>query len=210
MCKANDTHYLLFILDSSGSIGSDDFSRVTEAIGNITAFFCDKVQVALMTFDNLFYLEFCFNCYDNDARGRSSLSQAIKNTPYRDGYTWSASAVKCACIDLLQESCGLPQDAECLDVVFITDGRSNDMYLDVCEEVQCLHSRSINTYAVGVGDINPDEIQCIHNSTEPGILTLDDVDDLVDTFEQAQYILSNPTNEQSYSCLSNVGRPVKT
>ena len=143
-------------------------------MGNIAVLFCNQVHVAVMTFNHAFHLEFCFNCYENDLAGRKNLSQAIKNITYREGHTYTAGAARCACMDLLQESCGLPQETECLGVVFITDGQSNDPFLQICEEVRCLHNRSLNTYAIGVGNFNYDEIQCIQNSTEISIFQAKD------------------------------------
>ncbi len=59
-----DTHYILFVLDTSGSIGSTNFGRMTSAISKLMALFCKPVQAVVMTFSHDFHLEFCFNCFD--------------------------------------------------------------------------------------------------------------------------------------------------
>lgn len=203
LCRHNDIQYILFLLDTSGSIGSYNFSRITETIGNISAHFCSQVQVAVMTFNHHFHLEFCFNCYDNDPIGRRSLSQAIKNIQYREGLSYAAGAARCACVDLLHESCGLPQDAECLDIVLITDGYPNDPFLNICKEIQCLHNRSLNTYALGIGSFNEEKIQCIQNSNEFSIFQFGDLDELERVFEDIIAILR--LSSGVYTCIDHSG-----
>ena len=51
------------------------------------------------------------------------------------------------CEEILQPACGIDVYPDCLDVVFITDGKSNDPNLEICTEVKCLHSLlGIDTY----------------------------------------------------------------
>ena len=158
-----------------------------------------------MTFNHLFHLEFCFNCYENDPAGRSSLSQAIKNIVYRDGQTYTAGAARCACRDLLNETCGLKQDEECIDIVFITDGHSNDPFLRICEEVKCLHDRGSNTYAITTGNYNIDEIQCIEEKNVEVNILLNgtDIDEIIQTFEDAVELLQK--SDGMYSCYNRCG-----
>ena len=61
-----------------------------------------------------------------------------------------------------------------MDVVFITDGKSNDPSLDVCEEVRCLHNRlGVNVYAIGINSgsgfqptYNVRELECIDHFSD--------------------------------------------
>lgn len=78
--------------------------------------------------------------------------------------THTGGVARCACRDLLDESCGLPEDAECLDVVVITDRQFNDPYPQICDQIQCLYDRSLNTYVICIGSVSNDELQCIQKS----------------------------------------------
>ena len=52
-------------------------------------------------------------------------------------------------------------------MIFITDGRSNDRSLEVCNEVACLHNRyGINTYAVGISNYDQSELKCISDQSD--------------------------------------------
>ena len=166
-CMTDDTQYILFVLDISGSIGKTAFDSVTEALSRLVPFFCRQIKVAVMTFNHNYYVEFCFNCFDNTCDGRNTTREAIKNIRYHGGRTHTAGAVKCVCDFMLSDSCGFDQDAKCIDVVFITDGKSNDPSSEICAEVQCLHDHSkfdINTYAIGITDkVDEAELECITN-----------------------------------------------
>jgi uncharacterized protein with von Willebrand factor type A (vWA) domain len=154
-CQAqcdNRVQNVLFVLDTSGSIGSDQFDKVKIAVANLTTLFCKQVQFALITFGSTVNLEFCFNCFQNTYSGRRKAKSAIESAPYRGGWTRTGGTARCICEDLIHSSCGIDPTLSpaCLDVVFITDGKSNDPNLDVCQEVRCLHNRyGVNTYAIG-------------------------------------------------------------
>ena len=183
-CKdSNVKRSVLFVLDTSGSIGPQSFKRMTTALSTLTHFFCAPVQFALMTFNQKRWLEFCFNCFENTLDGRIAAGQAIANTVYRNegsGATHSGKAVRCACNELINiQKCGLFQSS-CIDVVFVTDGQSNGP-LNVCEEVKCLHDnqfRTINTYAIGIKNFRESEIQCISKySNSETVFSFDSFDE---------------------------------
>ena len=134
-CGATDKQHVLFMLDTSGSIGSAEFERVKEAVSNLTLLFCREIEVAVLTFNHEFHLEFCFNCYhEQDTLGPYT---AIRNIQYRGGLTYTAGATKCACESLLGPSCGIEYASDtCVDIIYITDGKSNDRNLNVCKESQ--------------------------------------------------------------------------
>ena len=162
-CSRDDVQHVLFLLDTSGSISDDSFKRMKEAVGNLTFHFCRQVQIAVMTFNHEFNIEFCFNCYDNTCRERIEARAAIHRIAQRNGWTHTGGATACACNVLLRQECGLPPTASCISVVYITDGRSNDPTRKVCEEVKCLHNRAgVETFAIGIDDdIDQDELNCI-------------------------------------------------
>ena len=168
-CTSND-RYLLFMLDTSGSIGSAAFTRMTTSLSELVFYFCGNTKIAAMTFGSHIYHEFCFNC--EDINREDKIEEAIKNIQYYGGLTRTGEALKCACDNILTIPCGLPnrkQYRTCpapIDVVMITDGRSNGN-MDTCEEAKCLHDHpfyDISTFAIGIGDnINEDELDCIED-----------------------------------------------
>ena len=199
------TRSVLFVLDTSGSIGRQSFQRMTAAISNLTTSFCDPVQFALMTFNDRRWLEFCFNCFNNSYIGRNNAKQAISNVVYRSGLTYTGSAARCACEELLSyQKCGLSR-VSCIDVVFITDGLSNGP-LDVCEEVKCLHNndhRIINTYAMGINNYVEAEIRCIAKySNIETVFRFESFDEFHEYMNNVTTRMFNLATKNIYSCLN--------
>ena len=176
-CHPDGIQHILFVLDRSGSIGEAEFNRVTATLGNLVPLFCKPIKIAMMTFDHEYFEEFCFDRFDNTCAGRANAADAISCINYNlnDGtrYTHTAGAIDCVCDYMLSfDNCGLPLDATCIDVIFITDGQSNDPNRDVCveshsDDMLCLHNifqGVVNTFAIGIANANEDELQCINNN----------------------------------------------
>jgi hypothetical protein len=169
--KHNSTRHVLFLLDASGSVLRENFNKVVTSLSKLVLYFCRPVKVAVMTFSHNHYLEFCFDCFGNTCDERKEASRAMGNIEYHTGLTHSGSATKCACRNLLNRACGFDiRNKTCLDVIYITDGHSNDPdpnnngSQNVCNEVKCLYDAkniSTNVYAFGIADINYDELKCI-------------------------------------------------
>ena len=167
-CQPNGEQYVLFLLDTSGSIGRGNFENMKTAVGKLTLLFCNRIRVAVMTYSDRFHLEFCFNCFGSDHHGLLAAKEAIAAIPYRGGSTYTGGAARCACDELLTSGCGMHDLANCIDVVVITDGYSNDPNLEICEEVKCLHRQhasGVHTHSIGIGSVNPDELECIEHAT---------------------------------------------
>ena len=80
--------------------------------------------------------------------------------------TYTGEAARCICDELLDTSCGISEDPSCLDVVFITDGRSNGRR-QICDEVKCLHRKEgINTFAIGINGFVQAELDCIADGSD--------------------------------------------
>lgn len=160
-CNAAATRYVLFILDTSGSIGSVDFVAVKQVIATVSSKLCDHLKVALMTYSHDINLEFCFKCYGK----RQDIYNAVMNTQYRGGLTHTHDAVKCACQTMLTTACGLPRgiNQENIDVVILTDGKHNGPCRNQLKNVlRCLHGRSnINTFGIGIGTVDADAVNAL-------------------------------------------------
>ena len=207
-CYPGGTQHILFLLDTSGSIGSSDFTKVKDSISKFVKLVCRPVKIAVMTFNHDYKLEFCFDCYGNTCQERLNTATKIQNIPYRGGWTHTAGAARCACNVLLSRSCGLDPYANCIDVVFITDGRSNDPTREICSEVSCLHKRpGVNTYAIGIGNsVLQSELNCItESSNNQGIFNFQSVDEFNNAIIEVVRRLLTSSGD-NYLCL-NPGAP---
>ena len=52
-----------------------------------------------------------------------------------------------------------------LILFIVTGAHSNDPKHRICNEVKCLHEKSRNTFAIGIGNINQTELNCMANTT---------------------------------------------
>ena len=97
------------------------------------------------------------------------MRDAIRNTTYRGGHTYTAGAAQCACNFMLSADCGFVEQDACIDVVIVTDGQSNDPCLkDVCKEITCLQNKTlfpdaqVNVFVFGISDyVNRKELECL-------------------------------------------------
>lgn len=174
MSPCCDDRYVLFVLDTSGSIGRTTFTKMVNSLSQLVTLFCKNTRIAAITFGRDIYHEFCFNCFENDNPLRTNLISAISSIPYHGGSTHTGRALKCTCDEILTTECGLPSAEkykECpapIDVVVLTDGRSNGP-LDVCETAKCLHDHplyDVNTFAIGVDNFDQAEMDCIVNQND--------------------------------------------
>ena len=186
---------------------------MTEAISRINLYYCKPIQVAVMTFSHTFHVEFCFDCHDNTCEGRKAASRAMASIQYRGGNTATGGATKCACNFFLSDKCGLPTNAKCISVVYITDGHSNGRY-NVCNEVMCLHSRSeVETFAIGIGNYDSTELNCITHAPELGDTSIFsnqfkylDFDAFVNDLNAVELRLKDsaglPPDQNNYKCIN--------
>ena len=182
------------------------------SISKFVKLVCKPVKIAVMTFNHNYQLEFCFDCYGNTCQDRNNTATKIQNIPYRGGLTHTAGAARCACNFLLSQRCGLDPSANCIDVVFITDGYSNDPTRRICSEVSCLHNRAgVNTYAIGIGNgVRQSELNCITGSSNTnGIFNFQSVDEfnnaISEIVQRLLYSLINSSltgSENKYQCLN--------
>ena len=204
----NSVQHVLFVFDSSGSIGQSQYDRMKEAVALLAPQFCREVHFALLTFSSNLNLEFCFNCFSSNYDGKTQAAQAIRAASYQSGSTNTGAAAKCICDHLLHPSCGISVDPSCLDVVFITDGKSNDPSLEVCDEVKCLHNRyGVNTYAIGIrsgsghNSFDQDELDCISDGSN--VLSAFEYNSF-DEFEQSIYtilaLIATHSTNTHYAC----------
>ena len=206
-CYPDNTQYILFMLDTSGSIGRNNFEEMTATLGQLVSLFCRPIRIGIMTFNHEYYVEFCFDAFDNTCLGRFDAGRAISQVNYRSGASHTGGAIQCACDFMLSPDCGLPPGANCIDVVVITDAQSNGPR-PVCDQVQCLHDHyGVNTYAIGIENANQNELNCISDdSSDPARFNLFNFDSFAEfqsTFNDLIILLTtpNPLTNTYYACI---------
>ena len=161
----NKKRYVLFILDSSGSIKSSQFTLMKEVLSDLLPVFCGNALFGVMSYGAKLERDICFNCDQTD---RGKLWQALRSIKYhRGGYTRSGDAIRCACDYMLSTSCGYFNEPNSItDVIFLTDGHSNRGE-NVCTATNCI-ADGVNVISIGVGDdIDYDELECIKGDNSP-------------------------------------------
>ena len=165
-----ENKYVLYILDSSGSIGRTNFKKMTNVVAQFSLFYCPGTKIAVMSYSSYVYKNYCFSCDQNNILTRYN---AIKSIPFLNNMTASGDAIQCACDYMLNSPCGFPratgENAPEVDVIFITDGHSN-RGKDVCTAANCWSSfYNLNVFTIGIGNhINYQELDCIKGDINNG------------------------------------------
>ena len=93
-------------------------------------------------------------------------------------------------------------------VLMSSDGRANDLSLDICTEIQCLHnSRGVDTFAIGVGNYNDLSLGCYGENDlqldEYHLFDFSNFAQLENVFEIIkQKLLNSALNGGDYECTS--------
>ena len=209
-CSNNPSkRYVLFVVDTSGSIGASNFKDVKRIIADISETLCDHLKVGLLTYSDTIHLEFCFKCYND----RRDIKNAILRTKYRGGLTHTTDAIKCACEEILTPGCGLPQGIKTpnIDVVLLTDGHHNGPCRNQLDStVKCLHDKAnINTFGIGIGNTDFESVKAITNSKGTNIFRVDNIPQLKKLLGLIKKLLSTKDSSGNpvYSCVAHDARP---
>ena len=160
------------MLDSSGSIGQDNFTRVRDFVSNYTNDLLSddgisNIRVGVIYFSFFAYLEFGLAQYST----KMQVLAAIGNISYTRGGTNTADALR-----LLRRQFNSTEEAGILRIaVVLTDGRSNDFSATVIE-ARNFHNMTppVLVYAVGVGS-NTNETELMHIASGRKFVTYLDV-----------------------------------
>ena len=157
---------LIFALDTSGSIGSENFNNAKKSIENIVSSLKigpNNTRVAVIVFSTNVRVLFNLNRYSDNA----SLIQGIRRIPYTGGLTNTAEAIRVLRSGVLSEVLGVRPSNETTQIaIILTDGRSNLPNVTK-QEAELLHNQtSFKVFAVGVGDaVDADELNNIASSS---------------------------------------------
>ena len=149
----------MFVLDSSGSIGSANFQKIrnfVEAVVNDLEIGPTRTQVGVIVFSSSASMAFNLSTYST----REELTSAISCIPYIGGGTNTAAALYLLVNEGFAEARpkieGVPRIA-----IVVTDGQSNEPSRTVVAAEVLRQVPSITTYAVGIGNANSQELNTI-------------------------------------------------
>ena len=162
---------LIFVLDSSGSIGSGNYQRVRDFVKNFISSGItigqDKDQVGVIIFSNDAQVVFNLSTYQNQAQ----MLSAISSIPYIGGGTNTAAALRQLIDEGFTEGGGARLDLKTVlrVAIVMTDGKSNVNPSDTPIAAKRVHDfrPSILVYAVGVtSSVNQAELNEIATSPD--------------------------------------------
>ena len=152
----------MFVLDSSGSIGIDNWLKVLNFTKSVAGDFqlgADAVQIGVITYGNRARTQFYLNTYSSG----QNISNAIDNIRWLDQNTNTSGGIRLMYTDLFNQRNGDRPSAPNIGIV-ITDGVSTfDANLTI-PEADTARSRGIIMFAIGIGEeISQDELNGIGN-----------------------------------------------
>ena len=164
-CAAtNSLKDIVFVIDTSGSIGSSHFQLIREFAANVTAELMrdsPRSAVGVILFNSTAHIEFNLQAHTN----LSTLLTAINELPYSGGNTDTAEALNLLLSTAQNEGFGLRNDSSKVAIV-ITDGKSS-FPLATLSAANELHASNIfDVLAVGIDKANMTELQSIASSPE--------------------------------------------
>lgn len=148
-CK--NVHYdLALILDTSSSVGKENFEKIRQWVANLVESFDvapDKTRVAVVRYSDRPTVEF------NLARHRTleEVKRAARNIRYLGGNTMTGDAISYTTNNIFTERNGARSKARGIQrvAILLTDGRSQDYVL---EPSKAAAQAGIRMFAVGIGE----------------------------------------------------------
>ena len=156
---------VVFVIDTSGSIGSSNFQLIREFTADITAELIHnspRSAVGVILFNSTAHIQFSLQTYTI----LSALLSAINNLPYSGGGTDTAEALTLLLSTAQNGVLGLRNDSTKVAII-ISDGESTNQAVTLLAAAAALHASSIfDVYAVGVDGADLTELQKIASSPD--------------------------------------------
>ncbi|MEQ2279771.1 hypothetical protein AMECASPLE_012781, partial [Ameca splendens] len=155
-CK--NVHYdLAFILDTSSSVGKENFEKIRQWVANLVESFDvapDKTRVAVVRYSDRPTTEFTLDRY----RTLEDVKQAARNMRYLGGNTMTGDAISYTTNNIFMEQNGARPPARGIQkvAILLTDGRSQDYVL---EPSKAAAKAGIRMFAVGIGEALKEELE---------------------------------------------------
>ncbi len=169
---------LVFVLDSSGSVGERNFDLTKEFVASVVETFAtgpDATQVGAIAFSGFANISFELDTFED----REGVLRGIEQIAYFDipgngqPSTYTADALVTLRAEVLTTSAGARDELFAIPrvAVVITDGQSNVNESQTIPAAQAVRDAGITVFAIGIGgDINMEELNAI--ASRPGFVTL--------------------------------------
>ncbi|XP_065901690.1 adhesion G protein-coupled receptor E2-like [Dysidea avara] len=177
---------LVFVLDGSGSVGSDRFQMIREftmKIANSLTIGSQDSLVGVIVFSSSASIHFSLLQHTN----ATTLEQALNSIPYPGGVTDTAEALQLLLSSAQNGRMGI-RDGHPHIAIVVTDGLSSNGAATLAD-ANALHAANIyQVYAAGLGNANLDELNAI--ASDPSLVfftnefNADSVADLTGNFTQ--------------------------
>ncbi|XP_017569855.2 collagen alpha-6(VI) chain isoform X1 [Pygocentrus nattereri] len=162
VCTEEALADIVFLVDGSWSIGTENFQRIREFLFTLVDSFDvgpDKVRIGLVQYSNSPRTEFSLNSYES----KQEIHDYIANLPYMGGGTKTGLGLNFLLKDHFREEAGSRAKMGVTQIaVVITDGQSQD---NVEVHAQELKRQGIILYAIGIKDADMDQLKEI--ATKP-------------------------------------------
>ena len=163
-CSNSSVLDVVFVIDTSGSIGPSNFQMIRNFVANITTELIQnspRSAVGVILYGDSAHIQFNLQAYTN----LNTLLSAIYQLPYNGGGTNTAEALTLLLSSAQDRTLGLRYDSSHVAIV-ITDGRSNNQS-ETFATANLLHVSNIfNIFTVGVIEARLTELQRIASSPE--------------------------------------------
>ena len=162
-CVHYSVQDVVFVIDTSGSIGSSRFQLIKEFTASISTALLTSSNsaVGVILFATSAYIKLNLQTYTS----LNALLSAIDDLPYNGGGTDTAEALTLLLTTAQNGVLGLRNDSLHTAIV-ITDGHSNN-HSATLSAAAALHASNIfDVYAVGVGGADFTELAVIASSSE--------------------------------------------
>ena len=164
-CSGNSVLDVVFVIDTSGSIGSSNFQLIREFTADITTELIrnsPRSSVGVILFSNIAYIWFSLQTYTS----LNSLLSAINNLPYNDGPSTDTDEALTLLLSTAQNGVLRLRSDSSKVAIIITDGRSSSRTATL-SAADRLHASSIfDVYAVGVAGAYMPELQGIASNPD--------------------------------------------
>lgn len=164
---------IVFLIDSSWSIGDDNFNKVRQFIFNTIGAFDvinpAGIQVSFVQFSDDAQTEFKLNTYAE----KSQALGALANIRYKGGNTKTGKALKFVREKVITVENGMRRSVPKVLVV-VTDGRSQD---DVKKYAMDIQHSGFSVFVIGVADVDYNELRNIGSKpSDRHVFIVDDFD----------------------------------
>ncbi|CAD5113974.1 DgyrCDS3137 [Dimorphilus gyrociliatus] len=198
----NSAADLVFILDSSGSIGEESFFKlkrfVKSVIEEIDIVSCN-FRIGLLKYGSDVIIEFHLNKFNTT----SDILTGIEQFGYSFGYTFTSEALRIAREEMFHESYGDRKDARNI-LVIISDGLSNIGTKNTALEAKHCSNEDISVIPIGVPVKKKDIFIPLATEKLKGIFTAETFEDLFKIRRDLlHYLLEDVDQCNPNPCLNN-------